>query len=201
PDGDEERRQTHPQDWQRPSLRTVGLTRRRSPAIAGRHPQPVWRACTTDDGAAGRSRKADPRGRARAGTNHCATREEAQSRKVAQMTTRNISPRIVALSLSGAVHVVLVAAVLTLSPMPVEFATRVRDAGASSSQAQHSTSPRSTLSKNAVKTAHSTPGTVAAPATSWALVPEMVARAQRTQGDQILNHLWQSTLFAFLVGG
>src|SRR5262249_19682302 len=52
-----------------------------------------------------------------------------------------------------------------------------------------------------VKTAHSTPGTVAAPATSWALVPEMVARAQRTQGDQILNHLWQSTLFAFLVGG
>ncbi|HEX7793618.1 MAG TPA: M56 family metallopeptidase, partial [Vicinamibacterales bacterium] len=117
------------------------------------------------------------------------------------MTTRKIPARFVALSTSAAVHVVLLAAVLAFSPIRPDFAKRVRDSRGSSGQAQHSTSPGSALSKNAVTTGYSTPGTVAAPAASWALVPAVVARARRTEGDQILNHLWQSTLFAFLVGG
>jgi bla regulator protein BlaR1 len=117
------------------------------------------------------------------------------------MTTRNIPARIVALSISAAAHVVFLAAVLAVSPIRSEFATHLRDSGASSGQAQHSMSPRSPLSKNLSKDVHSTPGTVAAPAASWAVVPEMVARARRTEGDRVLNHLWQSTLFAFLIGG
>jgi len=119
------------------------------------------------------------------------------------MTTRKIPARFVALSTSAAVHVVLLAAVLAFSPMRPEFATRVRESRGSSAQTQtkHSTPPRSALSKNAVNTVQSTPGAVAAPATPWALVPAMVASAKRNEGEQILDHLWQSTLFALLVGG
>jgi len=117
------------------------------------------------------------------------------------MTTRNIPVRIVALSISAAAHVVLVAAVLALSPIRSEFAMHLRDARASSRQAQHSTAPRSAVPNNALKRVHSTPGTITSPATSWARVPEMIAEAKRAEGDRVLNHLWQSTLFAFLVGG
>src|SRR5262249_43776257 len=133
--------------------------------------------------------------------NHCATGEEAQSRKVAQMTTRRIPARFVALSASAALHVVLLTAALAFSPVRSEFATRVRDARGSSSPAPHSTSSRSALAKGAVKNVQAASDTVAVPARSWAVVPAMVARAKRTEGDHILNHLWQSTLFALLIGG
>jgi uncharacterized protein (TIGR03435 family) len=115
------------------------------------------------------------------------------------MTATKIPARVVALSLSGAVHVVVIAGVLAFwpaRPAPVTPNSRT-----TSGQSQHSASTRSALSKNVLTTIHSAPGTVAAPEASWALVPVVVARAKDAEGVRILNHVWQSTLFALLIGG
>jgi bla regulator protein blaR1 len=117
------------------------------------------------------------------------------------MIGMKIPARILALSISGAVHVVLIAGVLALWPARPDYTPGGRDSRTPSSQARSSTPPRSASWKNVSTTAQVAASTGAAPETPWALVPVMVASATQTESHRILNHLWQSTLFAFMVGG
>jgi uncharacterized protein (TIGR03435 family) len=116
------------------------------------------------------------------------------------MITTNIPARVIALSISGAVHVVLIAGLLALWPARPEHSPVGRSGGASSGHAPAPTR-RSVSATNLLKTAPPAPHTIVAPETSWALVPVMVAEAAHSGGDRILNHLWQSTLVAFLIAG
>jgi uncharacterized protein (TIGR03435 family) len=114
------------------------------------------------------------------------------------MIATNIPARMIALSISGAVHVALVAGLLAVQAP--EFPAVGRDARRPSGQAQR-TPPRSVSSRKLLKTAESAPNPIAVPQTSWALVPVKAVEATQTIGDRMLDHLWQSTLFAFLIGG
>src|SRR5262245_25689838 len=108
------------------------------------------------------------------------------------------SLRIVAWSLSGAVHVVLIAGLLALWPAPPKHAPVARDSRATPGLGQRSMSPRRPSSMITPRTVQSAaPDILSHSETLWALVPVMVARASNTVGDRILNHVWQSTLFAF----
>src|SRR5262249_30433604 len=120
--------------------------------------------------------------------------------KVAQMTATKIPARSVALSMSAAVHVVAITGVLALWPARPEHAPVARGAHAASNQRQTSTSPLRAPTKDVLGTAQVASPTVAV-SEARALVPMMVdGVAAHTVGERVLNHLWQSTLFAFLVG-
>jgi bla regulator protein BlaR1 len=112
--------------------------------------------------------------------------------------------RVIALSISGAVHVVLIAAVVALWSAPAEFSPMARNPHAVSGEPRTPTSLPPALSKNRLHTARSpqlAPDAVTAPETPGPLVPMIVASAEQAAGGRMLNHLWQSTLFALLVGG
>src|SRR5262245_33020560 len=104
------------------------------------------------------------------------------------MTARNIPARIVALSISGAFHVVLIAALFGMWPAPSASAPPVaHDARAASGQGQRSTLPRRASSENVLKATQSAPDNVARAETSWRPLA-MVANAGGAVGDRTLNH-------------
>jgi len=117
------------------------------------------------------------------------------------MTARTIPARIVALSISGAFHVLLIAALFSLWPTRSAYAPpATREARAASGQGQRSTLPDRSSSESVVKTAQSPSDNVKLPEISWRPVPPMFVNAGAAVGDRVLNHLWQSTLFAFVIG-
>src|SRR5262249_14578788 len=102
------------------------------------------------------------------------------------------------------IHIVLLAAVLALWPVPAEWSPVGRGAHAVSGEPRTPTSLPRTLSKNGVKAAslaQSARDAVNAPETSLPLVPAIVGSAREAAGDRMLNHLWQSTLFAVVIAG
>jgi bla regulator protein BlaR1 len=117
------------------------------------------------------------------------------------MIATNIPARMIGLSISGAVHVVLIAGLLALWPVQPEYAPVGRGARPASGQAQQPPPPRRGSSTNVSKTAQTAPTSIAVPEMSRAIFPVMVAEATHTIGDRMLDHLWQSTVFALLIGG
>ena len=118
------------------------------------------------------------------------------------MIATNIPARMIALSISGAVHVVLLTGLLAFWPARPASAPVGRDSHAPSVQAPRTLPPRGSVSStNVSRTPQQAPGAVAVRDASWALVPVMVAQATQTVSDRLLDHLWQSTLFALLMGG
>ena len=105
--------------------------------------------------------------------------------------------RGVALSISAAVHVVLIIGVFAFWPAAPEYAPAIRDARTATARAQQRLPARRASSRTAAQPA---PMTVALPDTPLVLVPVMVVRATTSVSTRVLNHLWQSTLFVLMMG-
>ena len=112
-----------------------------------------------------------------------------------------IPARIIALSISGAIHLVLFAGLLTVWPAQTKPAPMARGSRAPSGYTQKAPTRPRAAAGNVVKTGQAALTTIAVPESSWARASAMVGGATQTVGDRLLNHLWQSTLFALLIGG
>src|SRR5262249_46786430 len=92
--GEEGSRAPRPQGGQRAHLRADRRARGDAASAARRHPQPVRRPRPADDGAARRSRQADPPGRAGARENDRSVGKAAQSGEVTMMSSSNSIGRL-----------------------------------------------------------------------------------------------------------